>query len=96
MWLAEVVGAVWGSVHAAGLEGYRLLEVRPLVRGAGGAPQLGRGLLVAADRLGAGVGERVLCATGSRIRDLVFGCAPPFKTLVVAIVDAAELDGQEL
>ena len=51
----------------------------------------GEGLIVAADRLGAGPGETVLVATGSRVRDLVLEPSAPFKSLVVAIVDSAEL-----
>jgi ethanolamine utilization protein EutN len=91
----EVTDQVWGPVHAEGLEGYRLLVVRPLRRGAGGGlekPEVG-GELVAADRLGAGPGERVLVATGSRVRDLTFGPEAPFKSLVVAIVDGDDLGG---
>lgn len=91
MLLAEVVGAVWGSVHAPGLDGYRLLEVRPVIAGRGPGTQLGDSVVVAVDRLGAGPGERVLVATGSRVRDLVFGPAGAFKSLVIAIVDDADL-----
>ncbi len=104
MLYCEVTDQVWGPIHAEGLEGYRLLVVRPLRRaGTGGAvhasgdaglelPASG-GELVAADRLGAGPGERVLVATGSRVRDLTFGPAAPFKSLVVAIVDSDDLGG---
>ena len=79
MILARVVGRVWGSVHARGLGGLRLLEVRPLSR-AGDA-------VVAADALGAGPGEHVLVAHGSRVRDLTLGETVPVKDVVVAIVD---------
>jgi ethanolamine utilization protein EutN len=97
----EVTDQVWGPIHAEGLEGYRLLVVRPLRRAGTGANLDDAGLelpasggeLVAADRLGAGPGERVLVATGSRVRDLTFGPAAPFKSLVVAIVDSDDLGG---
>ena len=90
--LAEVTGHVWGAVHAEGLEGYRLLVVRPLrsLDRAGGPPALGASELVVADGLGAGPGEHVLVATGSRVRDLIFGATAPFKSLVVAIVDGVD------
>jgi len=46
---------------------------------------------VVVDELGAGPGELVLIAHGSRCRDLTLGEAVPTKDLVVAIVDGAEL-----
>jgi ethanolamine utilization protein EutN len=106
MLLCRVERRIWGTRRADGLEGITLLEVRPVRFGGGdGAPllrydkerglepaagQLGDAAIVAADRLGAGVGELVLVGTGSRVRDLVFGDAAPLKTVVLAIVDRAE------
>ena len=45
--------------------------------------------VVAVDRLGAGPGELVLVAHGSRCRDLTLGERVPTKEVVVAIVDRA-------
>lgn len=79
MFMARVVGTVWSSVKWAGLEGLRLLLVRPyhlddLVR-AGGAVadefEGPRGLhdgVVVADILGAGPGEDVVIAYGHAAR----------------------------
>jgi ethanolamine utilization protein EutN len=72
-----VVGAVWGARHADGLGGERLL----VVEGADGARA------VAVDRLGAGPGDRVLTAHGSRVRDLTVGETVPVKDIIVAIID---------
>jgi ethanolamine utilization protein EutN len=47
--------------------------------------------VVAVDRLGAGPGDRVLVAHGSRVRDLTLGEAVPVKDVIVAIVDGVEL-----
>lgn len=47
--------------------------------------------VVAVDRLGAGPGELVLVAHGSRCRDLTLGEGVPTKEVVVAIVDRAEV-----
>jgi ethanolamine utilization protein EutN len=77
MILGTVVGAVWGARHAAGLDGEKLL----VVRREDGAT------VVAVDRLGAGPGDRVLTAHGSRVRDLTVGEPLPLKDVVVAIVD---------
>lgn len=88
MLLGDVVGRLWAAQQAGGLSGQTLLLVRPL--GAGGPT---RRLIVAVDRLGAGPGERVLVAHGSRVRDLTVGAAVPDKDVVVAIVDDYHLDG---
>lgn len=47
--------------------------------------------LVVVDRLGAGPGELVLVAHGSRCRDLTIGEQVPTKEVVVAIVDRAQV-----
>jgi microcompartment protein CcmK/EutM len=47
--------------------------------------------LVVVDRLGAGPGELVLVAHGSRCRDLTMGEQVPTKEVVVAIVDRAQV-----
>ena len=108
MLLARVVGNVWGAKKAESLEGYRLLVVRPLTaRHAGEAPSVrqevevdadhprlepGPGTLVAVDRLGAGPGELVLVAHGSRCRDITLGPTVATKELVIAIVDRAQVE----
>jgi len=80
MMLGRVVGAVWGSRHASGLDGAKLL----VVQNAAGAR------VTAIDRLGAGVGDRVLVAHGTRVRDLTVGETVPLKDVVVAIVDGVD------
>src|SRR5256885_13164570 len=49
------------------------------------------GELVAVDALGAGPGDLVLVAHGSRVRDLTVGERVPDKDVIVAIVDDASL-----
>lgn len=86
MRLGRVVGSVWGAKHAAGLDGAKLL----VVEDAGG------GRVTAIDKLGAGAGDRVLVAHGTRVRDLTVGETVALKDVVVAIVDGvfdAEGDG---
>lgn len=101
MRLAQVMGQVWGARQAPGLDGVRLLVVRPADAGAPPRPQAQTALpsppeaaalpcFIAADALGAGPGEWVLVAHGSRCRDLTLGPLAPTKDVVVAIVDAAD------
>ena len=80
MLLGRVVGAVWGSRHASGLDGAKLLTVE----NAAGAR------VTAIDRLGAGVGDLVLTAHGTRVRDLTVGETMALKDVVVAIVDGVD------
>ena len=107
MLLARVIGNVWGTRKAETLDGYRLLVVRPLMarRPAGETPDImdvdvdadrqplaeGARTLVAVDRLGAGPGELVLVAHGSRCRDLTMGQGVATQEIVVAIVDGARV-----
>lgn len=86
MLLARVEGQVWGARKAASLEDYRLLVVRPLTA-RGGEPA--GSTLVVVDQLGAGPGELVLVAHGSRVRDLTVGPEVATKEVTVAIVDRA-------
>jgi ethanolamine utilization protein EutN len=101
MLIGEVIGRLWASRQADGLAGRKLLLVRPLVMGgsgdggpsgAPGAPTMGRGLIVAVDGLGAGPGERVIVAHGSRVRDLTVGADVADKDVVVGIVDDLHID----
>ena len=94
MLIGEVIGRLWASRQADGLAGRKLLLVRPLVcaGGAGGGTTAGRGLVVAVDGLGAGPGERVIVAHGSRVRDLTVGADVADKDIVVAIVDDLHID----
>ena len=77
MRLGRVVGSVWGAKHAAGLDGAKLL----VVEDAGG------GRVTAIDKLGAGAGDCVLVAHGTRVRDLTVGETVALKDVVVAVID---------
>ena len=92
MWIGEVVGRLWASRQADGLAGRKLLLVRPLAAGAGAPPAVRAELVVAVDGLGAGPGERVIVAHGSRVRDITVGETVADKDIVVAIVDDLHLD----
>jgi ethanolamine utilization protein EutN len=83
MRLGTVAGSVWGARHAPGLAGAKLLLV----------DEEGGSRTVAIDRLGAGPGDQVLVAHGSRVRDLTVGEELPLKDVIVAIVDGVDLSG---
>lgn len=77
MRLARVLGPVWGSRHAESLTGSKLLLLQTL----------SGSQLVAVDALGAGPGEWVLVAHGSRVRDLTVAASLADKDIIVALVD---------
>jgi ethanolamine utilization protein EutN len=79
MTLGRVVGSVWGARQARFLEGQKILKV-----------DCGGAIRIAVDRLGAGPGDQVLVAHGSRVRDLTLGPSIPVKDVIIAIVDGVE------
>lgn len=93
MLVGTVVGTVVAPVQHPFYDGRVLLLVRaenPL----DGAP--GRdGTLLAVDRAGAGIGEKVLVLReGSSARALFAAPAAPVRSVVVGIVDEIEIDGR--
>lgn len=90
MILAQVVGTVVSTVAVEVLAGRTLLMVRP-VTPAGEPTGKAR---IAIDRVGAGVGDRVLILDeGNSGRQITGVADAPIKTLVVGFVDSVELEG---
>jgi ethanolamine utilization protein EutN len=87
MLMGRVVGRLWAARQAAGLDGRKLLLIRPET--ASGAETTR--LIVAVDGLDAGPGDRVIVAHGSRVRDLTVGAAVADKDVVIAIVDGHQV-----
>lgn len=90
MQIARVTGTVVATRKEPTLDGLKLLVVRPCdTKGTPtGAP------LVAADAVGAGVGEVVLIAAGSSARQTEATRERPVDTVVMAIVDLLEVDSE--
>jgi microcompartment protein CcmK/EutM len=89
--LGRVAGTLVASRKEASMEGLKFLVVRHLdVENA----DLGS-FVVAADAVGAGVGEVVLVATGSSARQTEATRDRPCDAVVMAIVDTWEVGGEE-
>jgi microcompartment protein CcmK/EutM len=88
--IARVTGTLVATRKEPTLEGLKLLVVRPCdVTGAPtGAP------LVAADGVGAGLGEVVLLAAGSSARQTTATRDRPVDAVIMAIVDLLEVEGE--
>jgi carbon dioxide concentrating mechanism protein CcmL len=89
MLIARVIGTVVSTQKEPTLDGLRLLVCQPLNaegENAGAA-------VVAADAVGAGVGEVILYATGSSARQTVATQNRPVDAVAMAIVDHWEVGG---
>ncbi len=90
MLLGRVAGTLVSSRKEETLEGLKFLVIKQLdVEEA----ETG-GYVVAADAVGAGVGEVVLFATGSAARQTVLTHERPCDAVVMAIVDTWEVGGE--
>ena len=82
MLTAKLVDNIWSTRKTDLLNGYKLMLVEVI---GGGANEGER--LVAADIIGAGVGERVLVAVGSSARRMVGDDTLPVDAAIVGIID---------
>lgn len=89
--LAKVLGTVVATRKDDKLSGLKLLLLGQV--DAAGRPT--GASVVAADAVGAGVGEMVLFATGSSARQTRVTDQKPVDAVVMAIVDSWEIDGEE-
>ena len=87
MFLGKVVGTVWSTKKTPDLEGVRFLVVHPIDLD----KEPTKNIVVVADRLGAGVGEVVLCAYGKAARTAVGDQEMAIEAAVVGIVDRVDV-----
>ncbi len=89
MLLAKVVGTLVATHKESTLDGLKFLVLKQLdIEG----KETGN-YRVAADAVGAGVGEVVLYATGSSARQTKYTDKRPCDAVIMAIVDTLEVDG---
>ena len=91
MLLGKVVGTLVATRKETSLQGLKFLVVQRLTI----ENENDAGYVVAADAVGAGVGEVVMFATGSSARQTVLTDKRPCDAVIMAIVDTWEVDGQE-
>jgi len=92
MLLGRVTGTVVASRKEPMTEGWKLLVVRQL----DAEDKETGGYVVAADAVGAGVGEVVLYASGSSARNTAMTKDKPCDAVIMAIVDQWEVGGEEI
>lgn len=87
--LGKVIGTVVSTRKEPTLDGVRFLLVRSLDTDG----KEGSSFVVAADAMGAGPGEVVLTAAGSSARQTALTNNKPVDSVVMAIVDTWEING---
>ncbi len=92
MFLGKVIGTLVATQKEASLDGLKFLVVRRLTI----ENQDERGYVVAADAVGAGLGEVVMVATGSSARQTRQTDKRPCDAVIMAIVDSWEVDGGDV
>ncbi|HYN86851.1 MAG TPA: EutN/CcmL family microcompartment protein [Pyrinomonadaceae bacterium] len=91
MFLGKVVGTVWSTKKTPDLEGVRFLIVHPIDLD----KEPTKNVVVVADRLGAGVGEVVMCAYGKAARSALGNQEMSIEAAVVGIIDRIDLNEAE-
>lgn len=92
MLIGEVVGSVVATRKDEKLEGLKLLVVQVHDHQDAPTPQY----VVAVDSVAAGVGDRVLYATGSSARQTTMTDGRPCDAVVMAVVDSWDLGGDNV
>ncbi|WP_349410004.1 EutN/CcmL family microcompartment protein [Pseudalkalibacillus sp. SCS-8] len=87
MILGEVVGNVWATRKEDGLTGLKFLVVQP--------DASDQAKLVAVDRIGAGVGDKVMVTRGSSSSNVEDHHPLPIDAIIIGIVDAVEVERGE-
>ena len=91
MFLGRIVGNVWATKKVADLEGVRFLIVHPFDLD----KEPNTNIVVVADRLGAGIGEVVLCAYGKAARSAIGNQDLSIGAAVIGIVDSIDLNKEQ-
>ena len=94
MQIAKVIGNIWATRKEATLTGMKLLIVQPIDILQDDEP-IGTPI-VAADMIGAGMGETVIIVTGSAARVATGTAEASVDATVVGIVDDKEFDAELL
>lgn len=87
MKICKVVGNVWATKKDPDLEGAKLMLVTPLYDSK-------KTTVVAADYVGAGIGEKVLVVTGSTA-SYASKKSAPVDASIVGIIDQIDIDPEE-
>ena len=91
MFVGKVIGTLWSTKKTASIESLRFLIIHPLNLN----KEPGTDIVVAADVLGAGVGEYVMVAYGRAARLAVGDDDCSIEAAVTGIIDRIDIDEGE-
>lgn len=86
MMICQVVGHVWATKKEEGLNGHKLMIVQEVMTN-----EKSGTTFVAADVVGAGIGEQVLVVSGSTARKALGSDDSPIDSAIVGIIDSLEM-----
>ena len=86
MMICQVVGHVWATKKEEGLNVHKLMIVREVTTN-----RRNGATFVAADSVGAGIGEQVLVVSGSTARRAIGSDDSPIDSAIVGIIDSLEI-----
>ena len=87
MLICKVIGHVWATRKEETMSGMKLMVVQQL----DSKRKLTKNVFVAADVVGAGIGEEVLTVSGSTARKMFGGQDVAADAAIVAIIDTLEV-----
>lgn len=86
MIICQVIGHVWATKKEEALEGSKLMIVQETETN-----EKNGSIFVAADSVGAGIGEKVIVVNGSTARRAIGNDDSPIDSAIVAIIDSLEI-----
>jgi len=90
MIICKVIGHVWATKKEESLSGMKLMVVQEVE-----TTEKNGSVFVAADVVGAGIGERVLVVSGSTARRAFGKDSVSIDCAIVGIIDTIEVDKEE-
>lgn len=90
MTICKVIGHVWATKKEEQLNGLKLMVVQEDAPGS-----KNKNVYVAADTVGAGIGEQVLVVSGSTARKAFGRDDVPADMAIVGIIDSIEVDREK-
>lgn len=90
MRLGTVIGNIWATRKEGNLTGLKFLFVQ--LENPDGT--LTEDPLIAADRIGAGIGDRVMVTNGSAARFVILDIDLPIDSVIIAIVDSIDVESR--
>lgn len=90
MLIGKVIGSIWATRKDEKLNGLKFLIVKKMNE----KHELSKDTLIAADNVGAGVGDVVMITSGSSARSVFEGKDVPVDAAIVGIIDSLEVENE--